>query len=715
MSCKGQHSRSSPKATSRVVANRYAMAKYQKIEGNVEERVDGNQGDVDSDSAGSRDSSRRRKSGGDRSLATSTTPGNATSSTQAVLSLALPTLIQETIFSINSTHWSNVSLKAYLKMSRHCLFNTSLLLTHASIQSNGMSLLLGLIKMTREMRSSHCVVHMLNCLKEWWHRNNVYISSTMHAVKRLMRYWIKTISNVVPSQMCCEGTWLSKLKHRRILLLRHSMRTARHTIWITHALKSWEKTLITILSMMASGTEAAAALLIRSLQSSFRQAGGTYAPFLVCTTPTQEKHADGKRLNKIIKQEMEKVASSKRTFLKPSKQDGVTIGVDWTMVGKVKCPEPHLRVSKLPLNKKNSMIWALIIKQLVSLITPRVSLRRSSTLMTLQMSLMKTQVLRNHTNAYRSLSRPTPCMNSVLPTLTSSECVRTVSFNVRSLAHHRKCIRKKKLAYLNKLAKRFDVLLLQEVHGSDIRVRNLLHELSSTFELFSSFPVLYRTRTNGTKRLREDTGGVVSAFRRSLFHAGTLSAHTFVPGRILCITHSLACTHHSGRADRKITNFYNIHNFDLPLHDLEEFRYQVDMDVGLSETNPADHFAIFGGDLNLQEGSLTSLSLCNPVQDVCTRMGPRGFEHSSHCFWKRTTEGLLEINQKSHKHYNVHSRKLTTIDRFFVASTSHLISQMYTSSFIVDAPDDLHHRGISDHAPVGLILRLRPSRCIPCT
>ena len=80
-------------------------------------------------------------------------------------------------------------------------------------------------------------------------------------------------------------------------------------------------------------------------------------------------------------------------------------------------------------------------------------------------------------------------------------------------------------------------------------------------------------------------------------------------------------------------------------------------------------------------------------------------DHSFHdATWGRIFEGMVELQQQSHTHYDHASLSLSRIDRLYMAAPPWIIANVVWKATIMCQPQLLFDEGISDHAPVLFML-----------
>ena len=165
------------------------------------------------------------------------------------------------------------------------------------------------------------------------------------------------------------------------------------------------------------------------------------------------------------------------------------------------------------------------------------------------------------------------------------------------------------------------------------------------------------------------------------------------PGRILRVSH---------RSPGKIeSTFWNFHLEGLSASNLNPFLPFLRADIDKALAHP-DRFLLFcGGDLNASPGGFSrhyvkQPSLHEPVAPPTVVYRPV----------LQQLDRLAEILPDAPSHFDAKSESLTLKDRLFTGTPAWKLALAKSSVAVLEHPDSLFRRGISDHAPFSGQLRI---------
>ena len=70
----------------------------------------------------------------------------------------------------------------------------------------------------------------------------------------------------------------------------------------------------------------------------------------------------------------------------------------------------------------------------------------------------------------------------------------------------------------------------------------------------------------------------------------------------------------------------------------------------------------------------------------------------------------MDVATKSHTHYHKRSNSLSTIDKVYVACPAWLLTYAGITARVLENPVKLSDDGVSDHAPLGVAVGVKPSQ-----
>ena len=181
--------------------------------------------------------------------------------------------------------------------------------------------------------------------------------------------------------------------------------------------------------------------------------------------------------------------------------------------------------------------------------------------------------------------------------------LKLTSWNGRAVFASNPRWRRPKHDLLWKLIFSTDVLLLQEVHGSESDLLLFLSRLQSTHFILYSFTD------------RRDTGGVVIIVRKSSFpNFFVEDSQVLVPGRVLVVTlkHASGCIFKIG----------NMHYYQFTSEQFRAVSDYLSTDIQAAHAHPLTFFSVIGGDFNIHRDDSIKFNLASPVSPPCSPPRP---------------------------------------------------------------------------------------------
>ena len=260
--------------------------------------------------------------------------------------------------------------------------------------------------------------------------------------------------------------------------------------------------------------------------------------------------------------------------------------------------------------------------------------------------------------------------------------LRVTTFNARGLLVRDKQQRKKQMQHLYDVMRSVDVIYLQEVHGEQ---QWLQLELGSRMQKW----VLW---------FSGGTGAVATLARRSRFDEALYDGETLAEGRILRTVIQMP--------DTKFI-FWNVHNYGLQEAQIKRVERQLMKDHDEAVAAPGKSWVIFGGDLNYKEPDEPPVEVAKP--DVTRPILP-----AAAFFWVPRWKSMLDkgtaVVTKAPSHFDRGTGTVARLDRFTLMGAAHAWSRIQVVTKVTPDPVALDHKGISDHAPVGITMQPKAPR-----
>ena len=194
---------------------------------------------------------------------------------------------------------------------------------------------------------------------------------------------------------------------------------------------------------------------------------------------------------------------------------------------------------------------------------------------------------------------------------------------------------------------------------------------------------------------KTDTGGVLISFKKATF-GGDRSRFAFqeiAAGRVLKVCYS---------SEQGSANWTNIHNQDLSGEQRVVLRNSLKDDSEKARISPHSFCAFCGGDLNSVDADEVRFSTSDP-SNINTSPNP---SHKVK-YWLQVLQGFTELKHTIPTHYDPKTKRMSRIDRLFVAMPSHSLHQCNILAGNYDEADRLYFCNLSDHAPTYRSFHLR--------
>ena len=264
--------------------------------------------------------------------------------------------------------------------------------------------------------------------------------------------------------------------------------------------------------------------------------------------------------------------------------------------------------------------------------------------------------------------------------------VSIISWNARSLLHSKAGLRRKKLAYLQKIAHSTQLLCLQETHGTQAEIEAFFER---HFPRHLAFVAAGRVRGAGGNvvLIDKEVGGERSGYTHQIFAGGR--------------AHRVAA-----EGEGCFSAIWNIHNYDIPLTEVNHITRKIIEDRNRSLAAPDCASTWVVGDWNFRAAGEETNSFAAPTTAV--RNAPIAAPTASHAAaWNKALDLLIDFYNPLPTHFVAASNAATRIDRVYAALPPWGLPSSASSAGPMGDPRDLDDRGLSDHAPVRVAIGSR--------
>ena len=198
--------------------------------------------------------------------------------------------------------------------------------------------------------------------------------------------------------------------------------------------------------------------------------------------------------------------------------------------------------------------------------------------------------------------------------------------------------------------------------------------------------------------------------------------HTIlIPGRVhkvsceFCCGQSVPPSHASASSDRCF-EILNAHNYGMNRSHIGKIAEEINRMKARDIASPLRFISFFLGDFNFPPNNELPVILGRPQLDLHTPRPNYLSYHTHKNLWDGMFDNILEFAQPNPTHYNPQSSSLSKIDRILATMPPSLTTKLRLQADVYSAPETLHYRKISDHAPVFLCIGIRdPSSTYRCS
>lgn len=267
--------------------------------------------------------------------------------------------------------------------------------------------------------------------------------------------------------------------------------------------------------------------------------------------------------------------------------------------------------------------------------------------------------------------------------------IRILSWNGQGMCLADSQARSRMGDFVRSLGQRREVLCFQEVHGMEAEI---LREFA---RWLPGWKISFSVSVSHDRMQAPGVGGLVTAISpRIVALAETIDFLTIIPGRVL---HTWVVV--AGRT----LNILNIHNYGLSRLQVCRVGELLDDLRDSDANNPMHSFSIAIGDFNYMAKNERTFQVGKPL--TCATPLPSTCSSTSrHNTWNTYLEKWVEIVQPMPTHFTSSSNSCTRIDRGFFACPGSLLLRLDVSSTVVGTPEGCDSKGLSDHAPVDIVI-----------
>ena len=276
--------------------------------------------------------------------------------------------------------------------------------------------------------------------------------------------------------------------------------------------------------------------------------------------------------------------------------------------------------------------------------------------------------------------------------------LQSIVWNARGVALSDRGQRDATLQYIRGLATGRHAVCLQEVHGLNGEV---LADIQSVLPGW----LVFHSCIFGDDGLPIPSYAGVAILICPELSAFSEVGHTvLVHGRIhyvdITVNHNCSA---GGDPDPRTMTFWNIHNYDLSLGDMNTIAEHANLHLERDRLSPWRFTTFLFGDFNYRiVGDQTwTRGKAEPNHRILTTPIPSG---SHKARWEAILSEFVELFQPHPTHFTSASDLLTRIDRGYTTMPPSVLTRMGATSAVTHGPDTYSLMGLSDHAAIGFSL-----------
>jgi len=251
--------------------------------------------------------------------------------------------------------------------------------------------------------------------------------------------------------------------------------------------------------------------------------------------------------------------------------------------------------------------------------------------------------------------------------------------------HTKNVIRMKKIEKLSQVAAKAQIIGLQEVHGTEQKLRKALHSLLQNFLLF--FNPGEHSGTAGTAFLvsKEIAAQEADVLPTRVVHGRVL---------LIAIRHGDYCS-----------EYVDIHNFELSPDDIAKTHAVLRQMSQRANEDPEHYTGWAMGDFNFLAPAEVPFFIHTPDKKLIGHAAIVTHQPAVKK-WQRVLGQLTELQQSSPTYFSVHTTTMQRYDRIYTTMPPWELTMVQAHAQLHEGPKLLQSRGISDHSPVLVSLTL---------
>ena len=232
-----------------------------------------------------------------------------------------------------------------------------------------------------------------------------------------------------------------------------------------------------------------------------------------------------------------------------------------------------------------------------------------------------------------------------------------------------------------------DIFCVQEAHGSWADIHKHCRLITRDYWTFASFG--------------EGYGGIITFIsKKSCPNVQSIAEAVIVQGR----AHRLRIS--NGVYSQVV---YNVHNFELQSAGVLALCNSLDNDYDCSKYCPLNNNILLLGDLNLTPPGSTLFEFGTAKSDMEPRTATAARNTGSSKILASLAQ-LLELQVPSPSRYNKLSDTGVVLDRVLTNLPPVFLLKNSVTVSVLQCPKDLYQSGISDHAPISVVITHKAPR-----
>ncbi|CAK0862534.1 unnamed protein product, partial [Prorocentrum cordatum] len=236
-----------------------------------------------------------------------------------------------------------------------------------------------------------------------------------------------------------------------------------------------------------------------------------------------------------------------------------------------------------------------------------------------------------------------------------------------------------KFKFLYKYFLKKYTIMVQESHGHELLLRDVLHQQHVQYSAFGSY-------------MDQRSSGGVTTFVPKV-PGWTATPEEVYYGRDLRV-------HLAAESGPESMILWNVHNQDIPADDVTAISAYIQADLLEASADPVHSLVIVGGDFNITDEELQAVHPSIPSEAIAEASASRHALSAAKREWLWLWSECTELHNGAPTHYQSGVR--SRLDRLFTGMPPWMLTASWQGAHVVLPPDEMHHRQLSDHALISV-------------